>query len=81
MLHSLQLCSWRVLAMPDPDWAMVSGRDNTAFAIFNTVNIISRNKNAKEMPADVLEAFTAAAAKFGLDINAMCDIDNTICPE
>ena len=66
--------------MPDPDWALVSGHDVSTFATINAVNVISRNKNADDIPVDVLEALTDAAAKFGLDINDMCDIDNTMCP-
>ena len=69
----------RVLSMPDPDWAMITGHDTTPLVIVNSVNIISRNKNADEMPEEVLQAFTEAAAKYGLDINDMCNIDNTVC--
>ena len=65
--------------MPDPDWVMVTGHHTDPLVVLNTVNIMSRNKNANDMPADVLAALTDTAAKFGLDINAMCDIDNTDC--
>ena len=33
--------------------------------------------NANDMPADVLQKLTDAAARFGLDMD---DIDNTDCP-
>ena len=65
--------------MPDPDWAFVSICESDPVENINSVNVISRNRDATNIPADVLAALTEAAAKYGLDINEMCDISNTNC--
>ena len=66
--------------MPDPDWVMVLGNRTNPWLELDSVNIMSRSKNADNMPPEVLSAFNDIGYKLGLEIRIMCDIDNTDCP-
>ena len=68
-----------MLAIPNRDWALVSICRVDPTENVNMINVFSRNRDASDIPPDVLSALTEAAAKFSLDINGMCAIDNTNC--
>ena len=47
----------------------------------NELQILSRHRNADNIPTDLMANFTEVAAKYGVDLKTMCSIDNTECTD
>jgi len=76
-----QVERWHVVAWPEPDFIMVIWCGQNPVVNYNGGFILSRGRTQAEMLPSSEEAFRASCDSFGIDYDAMCVSDNSLCPE
>ena len=61
------------------DYALVATCSRAKTFRVNNFNVFSKKMNFDLVTSEELEVLKTAAANHGVDLDAMCDIDNTTC--
>lgn len=68
------------MSYPDPDWALVIWCGFNPALKYHGAFVVSRHRSLKMLPANVEVELRAAAERFGMNWDNMCESDNTLCP-
>jgi len=70
---------WRFVSMPHPEWAFVLWCGSNPILHYSGGFVLSKHQRFSSMPADVKQAMQADLVNFGLDLDALKVMDNSVC--
>ncbi|XP_023348717.1 violaxanthin de-epoxidase, chloroplastic [Eurytemora carolleeae] len=76
-----QIERWHIVSKPSDDYMMVFWCGTNPALDYNGGFVLSRTRTQNEMPSEIEEEFRRVAASLGVDYDAMCVTDNTLCEE
>jgi hypothetical protein len=75
-----QIEDWHWLSMPHPDWALAIWCGYNPALVYNGGLLVSKHRSMALIPPEVEAELRLATARFGMDYDAMCESDNSNCP-
>jgi len=76
-----QVENWKIVSFPSEDYMMVFWCGTNPALDYNGGFVVSRSRTEEGMPAEVEAELRRVATSFGVDYDAMCIPDNTLCIE
>lgn len=70
---------WRFVSMPHPDWAFVLWCGSNPILHYSGGFVLSKHRDFHAMPTDVKEAMSADLLNFGLNLDNLKVMDNSVC--